>query len=196
MSSCTLAGPYSRFPWRARHHRAPAPSAGRHSRCRGPGSARTRQPGRAWGILVVHGRGTAGQDDGARPSALELVVGRIVGQQFGVDVELAYAASDQLRELAAEVEDRDRSRGGRDLGRGDPGPARGARSRDTPRPPRHRGQGHDARHSPARRGRSCRARVRPVGLMSRSTPPPNATLRCDPCDRCGQCTDTGHTGGT
>ena len=74
--------------------------------------------GSAWGILVVHGRGTAGQDDGARPSALELVVGRIVGQQFGVDVELAYAASDQLRELAAEVEDRDRSRGGRDLGRG------------------------------------------------------------------------------
>ena len=195
MSSCTLAGPYSRFPWRARHHRAPAPSAGRHSRCRGPGSARTRTRGRAWGILVVHGRGTAGQDDGARPR-LELVVGRIV-QQFGVDVELAYAASDQLRELAAEVEDRPVPWWSTSVAARDPGPARGARSRDTPRPPRHRGQGHDARHSPARRGRSCRARVRPVGLMSRSTPPPNATLRCsDPCDRCGQCTDTGHTGGT
>ncbi len=68
-------------------------------------------------VLVVDGVRTAGQDDRAGAAALELRVRGVVRQELGVDVELADAAGDQLRELAAEVEDDDRSRGGRPAGR-------------------------------------------------------------------------------
>ncbi len=59
------------------------------------------------GIGVVHRRRPPGQDHGRHPSALELGHRRVVRQQLGVDVQLAHAASDELRELAAEVQDGD-----------------------------------------------------------------------------------------
>ena len=59
-----------------------------------------------------------------RAAPLDLVERRVVRQQLGVDVELADAAGDQLRELAAEVEDDD----GVGLGRSSRAVGRGARS--------------------------------------------------------------------
>ena len=60
---------------------------------------------------VVDRVGAARQDDRARAATLELLVRRVVRQQLRVDVELADAPGDELRELAPEVEDDDRSRG-------------------------------------------------------------------------------------
>ena len=98
---------------------------------------------------------------------------RVVGQQLRVDVELADAARDELRELAAEVEDDDGVRapaaasrpagGRRACARGR---ARRARPRDTPRPRRRRGPGRGGPRWRARRGRSCRA----AGSASASVP--------------------------
>ncbi len=57
--------------------------------------------------LVVDRVGAARQDDGAHAPTLQLGHGGVEGQQLGVDVELPDPASDELRELAAEVEDGD-----------------------------------------------------------------------------------------
>ena len=59
-------------------------------------------------VVVVHGVGAAAEDDRLRPAALQLLVRGVVRQELGIDVELADAASDELGELAAEVEDHDR----------------------------------------------------------------------------------------
>ena len=62
--------------------------------------------------VVVDRVRAAGQDDRPRAAALELLERRVVGQQLGVDVQLAHAAGDQLGELAAEVQHDDRVRRG------------------------------------------------------------------------------------
>ena len=61
------------------------------------------------GVVVVDGVGAAAEDDRLRAAAFQFLVRGVVREQLGVDVELADAASDQLGELAAEVEDDDRS---------------------------------------------------------------------------------------
>ncbi len=61
----------------------------------------------ARGFRVVDRHRPAREDDRPGPPALELGNRRVVRQQLGVHVELADAAGDQLRELAAEVEDGD-----------------------------------------------------------------------------------------
>ena len=63
---------------------------------------------RARGARVVDRVGAARQDDRARAATLELLVRRVVREQLRVDVELADAPGDELRELAPEVEDDDR----------------------------------------------------------------------------------------
>ena len=63
------------------------------------------------GAVVVDRHRAAGQDDRAGPAALQLVERRVVGQELGVDVQLADAPRDELGELAAEVEDDDRAGG-------------------------------------------------------------------------------------
>ncbi len=59
-------------------------------------------------VVVVHGIRAAAEDDRLGPAALQLLVGGVVWQQLGVDVQLAHPASDELGELAAEVQDHDR----------------------------------------------------------------------------------------
>ena len=49
----------------------------------------------------------AGQDDGFRLEALEGLLGLVEGHDLGVDALLAHAARDQLRDLAAEIDDED-----------------------------------------------------------------------------------------
>ena len=71
--------------------------------------------GRIWPgrVVVVHGIRAAGEDDRARTAPFQLLVGRVVRKELGIDVELAHSAGDQLGELAAEVEhDHGRSSGG------------------------------------------------------------------------------------
>jgi hypothetical protein len=63
----------------------------------------------ARGALGVHRRGAAGQDQRGRVSAAELVGGRAVRDELGVDARLSHPAGDQLRVLAAEVEDEHRT---------------------------------------------------------------------------------------
>ena len=58
---------------------------------------------------VVDRHRAAREDDRACPATLQLLVRGVVRQQLRVDVELAHPARDQLRELAAEVEDDDRA---------------------------------------------------------------------------------------
>src|SRR5207342_2368219 len=50
----------------------------------------------------------ARQDDRLRSATLDLGPRRVMGQELGVDVQLAHAPGDELGELAAEVEDDDR----------------------------------------------------------------------------------------
>ena len=71
-------------------------------------------------LIVVHGHRAAGQDDGARAAAFKLFVGRVVREELAVDVQFSHPTRDELRELAAEVKDDDRTggRGGRGLGGG------------------------------------------------------------------------------
>ena len=76
---------------------------------------------------VVHGHRAAREDDGAHAAAFELGHRRVVGQELGVDVQLAHATRDQLGELAAEVEDGDGRGPGR--GRGDRRPVLGCARR-------------------------------------------------------------------
>src|SRR4029079_10521828 len=59
-------------------------------------------------VRVVDGVRAAGEDDRLRVAALDLRPRRVVGDELGVDVELADPPGDQLGELAAEVEDDDR----------------------------------------------------------------------------------------
>ena len=59
------------------------------------------------GAVVVDGVGAAREDHALRAATLQLIERRVVWQELGVDVELAHAARDELRELAAEVEDDD-----------------------------------------------------------------------------------------
>ena len=77
-------------------------------------------------VRVVDRVRAARQDDRARAAPLELVVRRVVRQQLRVDVELADAPRDELRELAAEVEDDDGL--AVDGGRRSPGRSSGERS--------------------------------------------------------------------
>jgi hypothetical protein len=62
------------------------------------------EPGRALG---VHRRGAAGQDEPLRPAPADLVDPDVVGQQLGEHAALAHPAGDELRVLAAEVQDHD-----------------------------------------------------------------------------------------
>ena len=50
--------------------------------------------GRAWGLLLVHRRGPAGEDDPARRELADETVGDVVGVELAVDVLLAYPARD------------------------------------------------------------------------------------------------------
>ena len=151
----------------------------------------------ARGALVVDRVRAAGQDDRAGPAPLELGVRRVVREELGVDVELADAPGDELGELAAEVEDDDGLAvlgvGGGRVGRpaSDPGRRRSARSRGRPRPPRRPGRGPDGRRWRPRRGRSCRASVRPwmTRRVVRQCRPP---LAVSPARR--QCTGRHGTG--
>ncbi len=59
------------------------------------------------GVVVVDGIGAAAEDDRLRAAAFQFLVRGVVREQLGVDVELAHSASDELGELAAEVEDDD-----------------------------------------------------------------------------------------
>ena len=68
---------------------------------------------RSWGAGVVDRVRAAGQDDRASPASFQLVVRGVEREQLRVDVELADAPGDQLRELAPEVEDDDRPPGRR-----------------------------------------------------------------------------------
>ena len=171
VNSAVVGGDASRSPGRtrggrpgSRRRRARGPSAGRRSRC--PRTGMRAAPDRRVGprrARVVDRIRAARQDDRAGAAPLQLGVRGVVGQQLGVDVELADASRDELRELAAEVEDDDGARGGRDGAEraGPPatgrGPARSGRSRGRPRPRRRPGPGPDGPRWPARRGRSCRA---------------------------------------
>jgi hypothetical protein len=65
-------------------------------------------------IRVVHGRRAARQDHRRHTAPFELGHGRVVRQELRVHVQLADASRDELRELAAEIENRD---GIRSLGR-------------------------------------------------------------------------------
>ncbi len=51
--------------------------------------------------------GAAGEDDGLRLDAPEGFVGRLEGNDLGIDAGLADAPGDQLRDLAAEIDDED-----------------------------------------------------------------------------------------
>src|SRR5207247_2359366 len=63
-------------------------------------------PGRNHRCLdVVDARGSAGQDDAARPQLRDLVPWRVVRHQLAIHVTLANAARDQHRILRAEVDD-------------------------------------------------------------------------------------------
>ena len=57
--------------------------------------------------LVIDRVGAARQDDGAHATPLQLGHGGVEREQLGVDVELPDPARDELRELAAEVQDGD-----------------------------------------------------------------------------------------
>jgi hypothetical protein len=58
-------------------------------------------------VRVIDRVRAAREDDRLRPAPLDLVPRRVVGDELGIDVQLADAAGDQLGELAAEVEDDD-----------------------------------------------------------------------------------------
>ena len=63
--------------------------------------------GRARAVLPHHRRGAAGQDDALGIEPLERFGGGVEGRDFGIDSGFANAARDQLRDLAAEVDDED-----------------------------------------------------------------------------------------
>ena len=105
---CTVAGPYSRLAGRQdvaaqlEGHQLGAVADPEH----GQAAAPDRGVGLG-GALVVDRHRAAGQDDRADAAPLQLGERRVVGQELGVDVELADPARDQLGELAS------RSRGPR-----------------------------------------------------------------------------------
>ena len=169
----TVAGPYSRL---RRGQDVAAQLEGHHlGAVADPEDGEPAAPDRGVGLgraLVVDRHRAAGQDDRADAAALQLGERRVVGEELGVDVQLADATRDQLRELGAEVQDGDDARlrdDGRDRrvawGRG-PGPARRARPRGRPRPRRRPARGPGGRRWPPRRGSSCRA-ARPGSPPSR-----------------------------
>ena len=55
--------------------------------------------------LRSYGFGAARQNDAFRRECGDLLRGRIPGQDLAVDADLAYAARDELRVLAAEIDD-------------------------------------------------------------------------------------------
>src|SRR5690606_27038623 len=57
--------------------------------------------------LLVHARGPAGQDDGARGLRADILERRRARMDLAVDLALAHASRDELRRLRAEVEDED-----------------------------------------------------------------------------------------
>ena len=73
------------------------------------------QPRRAVG---VHRRRAAGEDQALGPARGDLLGADVVGQQLGEDAALAHAARDELRVLAAVVEDDDLVDRARDVDRG------------------------------------------------------------------------------
>ncbi len=56
---------------------------------------------------LVHGCRPARKDDGARPLLGERGLGLVERNDLGIDARLAHAARDQLRHLAAEIDDQD-----------------------------------------------------------------------------------------
>ena len=58
-------------------------------------------------VGVINGIGAAGEDDAFRIEGLNVGERHIVRVQFAIDMRLAYAAGDQLRDLRAEIEDKD-----------------------------------------------------------------------------------------
>ncbi len=73
--------------------------------------------GCARGILGRHAGRAARQDDGLRLEPREGRVGALEGVNFAINADLADAAGDELRDLAAEINDQDSGMGGR-LGHG------------------------------------------------------------------------------
>ncbi len=57
------------------------------------------------GVVVVHGRRSAGQDDSRRLQRVQLGRRHVRREHFGVDVQRPQAAGDQVGELASEVYD-------------------------------------------------------------------------------------------
>ncbi len=63
--------------------------------------------GRAGAAFLVHALGTARQDDGGGVHPRQSGLGLLERMDFAIDAGLAQAARDQLRHLAAEVDDED-----------------------------------------------------------------------------------------
>jgi len=56
---------------------------------------------------LMHGCRAARKDDGGRPLLGEHGLGLVVRHDLGIDAGLAHAPGDQLRHLAAEIDDQD-----------------------------------------------------------------------------------------
>ena len=60
---------------------------------------------RAWAFCIDHRSGPTGKDDAFRIEAVECLFRSIERSDFGINAGFANAARDQLRDLAAEVDD-------------------------------------------------------------------------------------------
>ena len=58
-------------------------------------------------VGVINGIGAAGEDDAFGVKGFDVGERHIVGVQFAIDMRLAYAAGNQLRDLRAEIEDKE-----------------------------------------------------------------------------------------
>src|SRR5205814_8426122 len=69
-----------------------------------------RRLGRPAGRLLVGRQVAAREDDSLRAEAAHEVIGNVMGMDLAVDLRLAHPASDQLRVLRAEIQDRKSTR--------------------------------------------------------------------------------------